>query len=145
VRHCIAESDKRQVVGNDRPVSEFPDGTLRYLHEGTQRVSTLELRKRLDESLNRVALRKDEFVIERRGGALAAFVPVGELARLDLLSRRYVLDVLERQRGGRPTQARADRLADEAKHRGAGAVALALRTRGGRRSRSRGGTRTGRG
>ena len=112
---------------------------------GAQRVSTLEIRKHLEELLNQVALRKDRFVIERRGKALAALVPVGELARLDLLSRRYVLDVLERQRGGRLTQARADRLADEAKHRGADAVTLALRTRGGRRGRGRGGTRGGRG
>jgi len=83
----------------------------------TQRVSTLEIRKRLGELLDRVALRNDQFVIERKGKALAALVPASELARLDLLARRYVLDVLERQRGGRLTQAQADRLADEAKHR----------------------------
>lgn len=82
-----------------------------------QRVSTLEIRKRLGELLDRVALRNDQFVIERRGKALAALVPAGELAKLDLLARRYVLDVLVRQRGGRLTQAEADRLADGAKHR----------------------------
>src|SRR5688572_8607228 len=82
-----------------------------------ERVSTLEIRKRLGEMLDRVALRKDRFVIERKGKALAALVPASELERLDLLARRYVLDVLERQRGGRLTQAQADRLADEVKHR----------------------------
>ena len=82
-----------------------------------QRVSTLEIRKRLGELLDRVALRNDQFVIERKGKALAALVPASELARLDLLARRYVLDVLERQRGGRLTQTEADRLANEAKHR----------------------------
>jgi PHD/YefM family antitoxin component YafN of YafNO toxin-antitoxin module len=82
-----------------------------------ERVSTLEIRKRLGELLDRVALRKDHFVIERKGKALAALVPASELARLDLLARRYILDVLERQRGGRLTQAEADRLADDAKHR----------------------------
>ncbi len=82
-----------------------------------QRVSTLEIRKRLGELLDRVALRKDQFIIERKGKALAALVPASELVRLDLLARRYVLDVLERQRGSRLTQAEADRLADEAKHR----------------------------
>lgn len=82
-----------------------------------QRVSTLEIRKRLGELLDRVALRKDQFVIERKGKALAALVPASELERLDLLARRYVLDVLERQRGSALTQAQAERLADEAKHR----------------------------
>ena len=82
-----------------------------------QRVSTVQVRKRLGELLDRVAFREDQFVIERKGKAVAALVPASELERLDLLARRYVLDVLERQRGGRFTQARADRLADEAKHR----------------------------
>jgi len=69
-----------------------------------QRVSTVEVGKRLDELLDRVAFRKERFVIERRGRALAALVPASELERLDLLARRYVLDVLERQRGGRLTR-----------------------------------------
>ena len=91
---------------------------LIYLHPMVaQRVSTLEIRKRLGELLDRVALRKDQFVIERKGKVLAALVPASELDRLDLLARRYVLGILERQRGGRLTQAQADRLADEAKHR----------------------------
>lgn len=91
---------------------------LIYLHPMVaQRVSTLEIRKRLGELLDRVALRKDQFVIERKGKVLAALVPASELDRLDLLARRYVLGILERQRGGSLTQAQADRLADEAKHR----------------------------
>ena len=82
-----------------------------------QRVSTVEVGKRLDELLDRVAFRKERFVIERRGRALAALVPASELERLDLLARRYVLDVLERQPGDRFMQAQADRFADDAKHR----------------------------
>lgn len=81
-----------------------------------ERVSTLEMRKRLGELLDRVALRHDQFVIERKGKPLAALVPPSELARLDLLARRYVLDVLERQKGGPLTQEQADRVADQAKH-----------------------------
>ena len=50
-----------------------------------QRVSTLEIRKRLRELL-------------------------------DLLRRRYVLEVLEGRRSGRLSQAKSDRLADGAKH-----------------------------
>jgi len=82
-----------------------------------QRVSTLEVRKRLGELLDRVAFRKERFVIERKGKAVAALVPASELERLDLLARRYVLDVLERQRAARVTQPQADRFADDAKHR----------------------------
>jgi prevent-host-death family protein len=80
-------------------------------------VSTLDLRKRLGDVLDRVALRHDEFVIERRGRRLAALVSVDKLDRLEALARRYILDVLERPRTRSLTQAEADRLADEAKHR----------------------------
>jgi hypothetical protein len=38
----------------------------------TERISTLDVRQRLGDMLNRVALRHDEFVIERKGKALAA-------------------------------------------------------------------------
>lgn len=80
-------------------------------------MSTLKIRERLGELLDRVALRNDQFVIERRGTVLAALVPASELEKLQLLARRYVLAVLERQKGGGLSQAQADRLADEAKHR----------------------------
>lgn len=83
----------------------------------TERISTLEIRRRLGELLDRVALRNDQFVIERKGRPLAALVPAAEVERLSRLTRRYILDVLERPKGPRLTQAEADRLADEAKHR----------------------------
>ena len=82
-----------------------------------ERISTLEIRRRLGELLDRVALRNDQFIIERKGKPLAALVPPAELQKLELLARRYVLDVLQRQRAGGLTQGQADRLADEAKHR----------------------------
>jgi prevent-host-death family protein len=40
------------------------------------KVSTLEVRQRIGDMLNRVALRHDEFIIERKGKPLAALVPV---------------------------------------------------------------------
>jgi len=83
----------------------------------TQKVSTLEIRKRLGDILNRVALRHDQFVIERKGKPLAAMVPVEKLEQLNRLARRHILDLLERQRGGPLTQEQADALANEAKHR----------------------------
>jgi hypothetical protein len=42
----------------------------------TDRVSTMDVRRRIGEQLNRVALRHDEFIIERKGKALAALVSV---------------------------------------------------------------------
>ena len=41
----------------------------------TDRVSTIDVRQRLGDMLNRVALRNDEFIIERKGTPLAALVP----------------------------------------------------------------------
>jgi hypothetical protein len=38
----------------------------------SERVSTIDVRQRIGDLLNRVALRRDEFVIERKGKALAA-------------------------------------------------------------------------
>jgi len=50
--------------------------------------------------LNRVALRHDEFIIERKGKALAALVPVERLEQMRRFARRHALDVMERQKGG---------------------------------------------
>jgi prevent-host-death family protein len=41
-----------------------------------EKISTLEVRQRLGDILNRVALRNDQFIIERKGKPLAAVVPV---------------------------------------------------------------------
>ena len=43
----------------------------------TGKVSTMDVRQRIGDMLNRVALRHDEFIIERKGKALAALVLVG--------------------------------------------------------------------
>jgi prevent-host-death family protein len=82
----------------------------------TEKVSTLEIRQRLGDILNRVALRHDRFIIERKGKPLAAVVPVDTLEQMQRAARLHLTDVLERQT--RPlSRAEADRLADEAKHR----------------------------
>jgi len=64
------------------------------------KVSTMEVRQRIGDMLNRVALRHDEFIIERKGKALAALVPVERLEQMRRFARRHALDVLERQKGG---------------------------------------------
>lgn len=82
----------------------------------TEKISTVEIRQRLGDILNRVALRNDQFIIERKGKALAAMVPVERLEQMQRAARLHLLRVLERQ-SGQLTEAEADRIADEAKHR----------------------------
>jgi prevent-host-death family protein len=82
----------------------------------TETVSTLEIRQRLGDILNRVALRHDHFIIARKGKALAAMVPVEQFQQMQQAARLHLLTVLDRQTGKLP-QDEADRLANEAKHR----------------------------
>jgi len=81
-----------------------------------EKISTMEVRERLGEYLNRVALRHDQFIIERKGKALAAMVPVEKLHELERAAREHLLETL-RPRKRSLSQSGADRLADEAKHR----------------------------
>src|SRR5438477_9103807 len=66
----------------------------------TDKVSTNDVRRRLGDMLNRVALRHDELVIERKGKPLAALVPVERLEQMRRFARRHALDFLQQQRGG---------------------------------------------
>jgi prevent-host-death family protein len=61
------------------------------------KISTLEVRQRLGDILNRVALRNDQFIIERKGKPLAAVVPVERLEQMRRAARMHLLQVLERQ------------------------------------------------
>jgi prevent-host-death family protein len=81
-----------------------------------QTVTTLEMRERLGELLDRVRLRQEELVIERKGKPVAALVPIERLEQMQRAARQTVLALLDRQRGGDLTDEKAMRLADEAKH-----------------------------
>jgi prevent-host-death family protein len=63
----------------------------------TERVSTMDVRARIGDMLNRVALRHDEFVIERKGRPLAALVPVERLEQMRRFARHHALKVLASQ------------------------------------------------
>jgi prevent-host-death family protein len=63
-----------------------------------EKVSTIEVRQRIGDLLNRVALRHDEFVIERKGKPLAALVPIERLEQMRRFARRHALDLLEKQK-----------------------------------------------
>ena len=77
-------------------------------------VSTIDVRQRIGDMLNRVALRHDEFVIERKGKALAVLVPVERLEQMRRFARHHGLDFLEQQTGGSLTDESAMALALEA-------------------------------
>lgn len=80
----------------------------------TGKVSTIDVRQRIGDLLNRVALRQDEFIIERKGKALAALVPVERLEQMRRFARRHALDTMERQEGGALTDDQAMKIALEA-------------------------------
>lgn len=80
-----------------------------------EKITTLEVRERLGDYLNRVALRHDQFIIERKGKPLAAMVPVEKLIELERAARERLLSTPPSRRT--ITQADADRVANEAKHK----------------------------
>lgn len=66
----------------------------------TEKVSTMDVRARIGDMLNRVALRHDEFIIERKGQPLAALVPVERLEQMRRFARQHARDFLVQQNGG---------------------------------------------
>ena len=81
----------------------------------TNRVSTMDVRQRISEMLNRVALRYDEFIIERRGRPLAALVPVARLEQMRRFARRHALEFMHQQQPSPLTDAQVSELAASAK------------------------------
>ena len=79
------------------------------------KVSTMDVRQRIGDMLNRVALRHDEFIIERKGKPLAALVPIERLEQMRRFARRHALGFMERQQPGALTDAQASELAADAK------------------------------
>lgn len=79
------------------------------------RVSTMDVRQRIGDMLNRVALRHDEFIIERKGKPLAALVPVERLKQMQRFARRHALEFMDRQQPSELTDAQAAELAADAK------------------------------
>jgi prevent-host-death family protein len=75
----------------------------------TERISTMDVRARIGDLLNRVALRHDEFIIERKGEPLAALVPVERLEQMRRFARAHALEFLEQQKKGRVTSSPTER------------------------------------
>jgi prevent-host-death family protein len=79
------------------------------------KVSTMEVRQRIGDMLNRVALRHDEFIIQRKGKPLAALVPVERLEQMRRFARRHALEFMERQQPSALTDIQAAEAAADAK------------------------------
>ncbi len=78
-----------------------------------ERVSTTDVRQRIGEMLNRVALRHDEFIIEGEGKPLAALVPVDRLEQMRRFARLHALDYMTGQKPGTLTMKQTAELALE--------------------------------
>lgn len=63
-----------------------------------EKVSTIDVRQRIGDMLNRIALRHDEFIIERKGKPLAALVPVERLDQMRRFARRHALEFMDKQK-----------------------------------------------
>jgi prevent-host-death family protein len=59
-------------------------------------ISTMDLRERMGDFLDRVRLRSDRFIVERKGEEVAALVPVAHLRRMEEYARLLSLDYLDR-------------------------------------------------
>jgi prevent-host-death family protein len=77
-------------------------------------VTTLDVRKHLGDILNRVAIRHDEYLIERKGKPLAAMIPVSRLEAMRRAAKAHLLDALGGENLMNDEQSMD--LANEAKH-----------------------------
>jgi prevent-host-death family protein len=66
----------------------------------TEMASTMDVRARIGDMLNRVALQQHEFVIERKGQPLAALIPIERLEQMRRFARQHALEFVARQKGG---------------------------------------------
>ena len=82
----------------------------------TTRISTLDMRHKLGEILVRVALRHDQYIVERKGRPMAALLPVEKAEAMERASRLHLVQLLDRAQDAL-SEAEGDRLADLAKHK----------------------------
>lgn len=79
-------------------------------------ITTAKVRQKLGDLLDRIAARRDEFVIARRGKPLAAIVPIEKLEQIERAAESDLLRVLDGH-ARRLTLEQVDELANTAKHR----------------------------
>ena len=77
-------------------------------------ISTMEVRKRVGDILNRVALRGDEYMVERKGKPLAVVMPVAKAEAIQRAARLRLGERLDRPAAVK-TDVEAMTLANEAR------------------------------
>jgi prevent-host-death family protein len=80
----------------------------------TEKVSMATLRQRIGDMVDRVALKQDEFVIERKGKPLAALVSIQRLEQMRRYARQQALEFLGRSRSRTLSDRQAMEVAIEA-------------------------------
>lgn len=81
----------------------------------SETVSTADIRQRIGDILNRVSLRHDEFIVQRKGKKLAAIVPVQRLEQMRRYARLHAIAFLDSRRGGGLSEEEVGALADAAR------------------------------
>lgn len=79
-------------------------------------VSTMDVRHNLGEILNRISLRNDQYIVERKGKPLAVMVPVEKAKAMEEAARIGILDILKK-RDPKISAKEAMEIADLAKHK----------------------------
>lgn len=77
-------------------------------------VSTIDLRHNLGEILNRVDLRHEQFVVERKGKQMAAIIPISLFNEIQVVARKHMIQFLDDLKGNL-SDAEAMDLANEIK------------------------------
>jgi prevent-host-death family protein len=73
-----------------RPLAQNHDN---YYTCSVNRITTLDLRAHMGELLDRVRLRFESFVVERKGREVAAIIPAERLRRLEDFARRRAAEL----------------------------------------------------
>lgn len=77
-------------------------------------ISTLDIRKSLGDLLNKVSIRNDEYIVERKGQPLAAIIPILKLRTMERAARIQITEILSKS-SSPPSDDEALALALEAK------------------------------
>ena len=79
------------------------DANMRTPADASRHISTMDLRAKLGDVLDRVRLRFDTYVVERKGEEVAAIVPVERMRRLEEFARRRAdeLEAFQRETAAR--------------------------------------------
>lgn len=83
----------------------------------THTITAIKARQNMGEMLNRVLLKRDEFIIERGGKPMAAVIPVDRLEQIKAAARLFLTQTVSRiHAANKGLKIDADALADEVKH-----------------------------